>query len=172
MPLLKYWLVAVLGIVMLTQHDNANANAASEHEVRAAFIYKLLPFAIWPENFISGAPLQLCLIGASAPFSESMRQMNKPNILDRPLQIIEADSKNIATCDLIVTDAIQAPYNLNQLLKRSVLTIGETGFIDRGGMIGITVVANRVNFELNLATMRSAGFSMPAQVCKLALRTR
>jgi hypothetical protein len=58
-----------------------------------------------------------------------------------------------------------APHPLK--VEYGLLTIGDTGFIDRGGMVGLVTENNRVVMEFNVESARQAGLRIPAQVLAL-----
>lgn len=151
---------------------SASAEVTEEAAVRAAMIFNLLKFTKWPDVLPADAPLHICAIDASAEFVSALQPLEERSVGQHPLQTKTVSAKELNSCEVIVTDAPQMPYALAQVQERNVLTIGEAGFIDHGGMIGITVIDNRVRFEINLDAMRRSGISLPSQVLQLAVRTR
>ena len=54
---------------------------------------------------------------------------------------------------------------------RPMLTISDQpGFVDRGGMIEMKLVAGRTRFDINLAAARAAGLNLSSQLLQLAER--
>ncbi|MFT3930064.1 MAG: YfiR family protein [Spongiibacteraceae bacterium] len=166
--------LVVLLLGMTTQPANAEARSDTRDEasVRAALIFNLLKFAQWPETLPADATLHLCAIDASPAFVSALRPLEQRSVGQHALQTKSVSSKELDNCEIIVSDAAQTPYSITQISDRNVLTIGEAGFIDRGGMIGITVVDGRLRFEINLEAMKRSGISLPSQVLQLAVRTR
>lgn len=140
--------------------------------MRAAMIFNLLKFSKWPDSPSPDTPLDLCVIETSPGLVTALQSLQQRNVGRRTLRIKTVSVKELSTCDVIVTDTPQPPPAITQVQDRNVLTIGEAGFIDRGGMIGITVIDNRVRFEINLEAMKHSGISLPSQVLQLAVRTR
>ena len=139
--------------------------------MRAAMIFNLLKFITWPQSLPANAPLQICLIETSSPLSEALQELNKRTIGTHALSVRTIQNGDIAGCEIAATDTLQTLYETTRLQK-NVLSIGDTGFIDRGGMIGIVKISNRIRFEINTTALQSAGISLPAQVLQLAVRTR
>jgi hypothetical protein len=62
---------------------------------------------------------------------------------------------------------------LATLAKTSVLTVSDIPqFTRRGGMIQFVVEANKVRFEVNLATAEKASLALSSQLLKVALNVR
>lgn len=170
--LLKRLLAPLIVWLALTPAISASADVSAEAAVRAAMIFNLLKFAKWPETLADDATLHICAIDASAGLVAALQPLEQRSVGQHALKTKIASADALAVCEVIVTDAAQIPYPLSQVQKRSILTIGEAGFIDRGGMVGITVIDNRVRFEINLEAMKRSGISLPSQVLQLAARTR
>ena len=162
--------IALLMTTLLAMQTSADT--PQEPAVRAAMIFNLLKFVKWPETLSADAPLRICLVEASADLTSAVHALDQRVANTHPLTTRSVRANNLSACEVIVTDSMQAPFAPDQLQARGVLTIGEANFIDRGGMIGIAVIANRVRFEINNSAMQSAGIILPAQVLHLAVRTR
>lgn len=81
----------------------------------------------------------------------------------------------MGSCHILVVGENGLPRGqLLQAVGRSpVLTIGEAAdFVEDGGMIGLFVAANRVQFAVNLGAAQSAGLKMSARMLQLAQRVR
>lgn len=173
MPLKRLLASAALVLLLLgLTLPPANADASDEASVRTALIFNLLKFAKWPDALPDDATLHLCTIDTSPALVSALRLLEQRSIGAHALQTKSVSSKGLDSCEIIVSDAAQTPYSIAQISERNVLTIGEAGFIDQGGMIGITVVDRRVRFEINLEAMKRSGISLPSQVLQLAVRTR
>lgn len=60
---------------------------------------------------------------------------------------------------------------IDSLGEASVLTVGETeGFAKDGGIIGFTVVGDKVRFEINTSAARRAGLKIDSRLMRLAVR--
>ncbi len=140
--------------------------------MRTAMIFNLLKFTKWPDTLPADASLRLCAIDASPGLTTALQSLEQRRAGQHVLTTKTASAHDMTTCEIIVTDAPQIPFALSQIQERAVLTIGEAGFIDRGGMIGITVIDDRLRFEINLEAMKRSGISLPSQVLQLAVRTR
>ena len=150
----------------------ATAGSPDEAAVRSAMIFNLLKFTKWPDTLPADATLRICAIDASPDLVAALEPLEQRSVGEHALATRAVSSKDISACEIVVTDAPQTSYALNKVHDRSILTIGEAGFIDRGGMIGITVIDDRVRFEINLEAMKRSGISLPSQVLQLAVRTR
>lgn len=170
---LRFFSVALCLLLSVIWPANADSSVnTDEAVVRSAMIFNLLKFTKWPDTMPADATLHICAVDASASLVTALQPLEKRSAGQHALATKTASAKDISTCDVVVTDAMQTSNTLNQIQDRSILTIGEAGFIDRGGMIGITVIDNRVRFEINLEAMKRSGISLPSQVLQLAVRTR
>ena len=58
---------------------------------------------------------------------------------------------------------------LDALKHRAVLTVSEAPqFVQRGGMIGLSVEAKRVRFTVNLEAAQEAGLSLNSELLRVA----
>lgn len=147
----------------------------SEAEVKAAFIFNLARYVQWPEEVLPpGAPLRLCVPGERADLAEAVQRLNGKQVRQRPLEVVTGDRlAGLLPCHVVVLSH-QPAASLRQTAEvRGLLTVGDDeGFTEAGGMIGIMVIDNRVQFEANLEAARNSNIQLPAQLLKLARRVR
>ncbi|HET8711677.1 MAG TPA: YfiR family protein [Spongiibacteraceae bacterium] len=146
------------------------AIAQEESAVRAAMIFNLLKFTNWPSSVSAQAPLRVCLNEASPAFKNAMTMLDERVVGSHILKITERISNQTSGCEVIVTDAEKNAYDPAKLVRQGILTIGDGHYIDRGGMIGIVKIGNRIRFEINATTMQDAGVSVSSKVLQLAMR--
>ena len=149
--------------------------AASEQEVKAAFLYHFAHLVDWPES--AGGPTDPFLIAVIGP-----------DPLGAPLDALEVKAVRSRLIDVqrfptaaamgalrpqilfVGGDAEEVERTLAAVAGQPVLTVGQVArFADRGGMIGFRVTPDgRVGFDINLNRAERAGLRMRSQLLKLA----
>lgn len=149
----------------------------TETDVKAAFIYNFTKFVEWPKAVLApGAPLQLCALGKDD-------LSNRLNLLHgREAQGHELHIRSLSALDdwrgcHIMFIARENDTRLDQLQKAlgdaAVLTVSDIpDFTRKGGMIGLFVESNRVQFMINLDIAQRAGLKLSARMLQLARITR
>lgn len=141
----------------------------SDRNVKAAFLVRFADFVTWPADSPSG-PFSVCLSkshdfgGAVATAATGVAVRGRPMVV-RQLR----GSDSISDCQLLYV----APAD-EHLLRLSrghpILTVGDgRGFCERGGVINLRVVDDRVRFEISLTHARAVGLSVDSQLLRLAL---
>lgn len=151
---------------------DAIAAAASEYEIKAAFIYNFSIYMNWPEPNID-KPFVIGVIGKD-PFGELLDDAMRGKRVDRRKVVVRRFSRleEIVDSDVLFVASSEAP-SLERILKIldgvPVLTIAEMDqFAERGGMINLTTDGNRVRFEVNLEAINRAGLKASSQMLRLA----
>ena len=154
------------------------AGAASlEYQVKAAYLYKLLPFVDWPAGSLppAGAPLNLCVVGDD-PFGSILDQAARnQQVNGRPLVVrrIATVSKS-SDCQVLyiagskrqsVADALQTVKGAPSL---TITEVSET----RGSIIQFVVKEGRVRFTIDVAAAAENGLTISAKLLSLALSAR
>lgn len=167
------WLLLGLGLFLATP-AHANNNAA---EIKTAFIYNFAKFVEWPNSAFAeeNSPLQLCVWEAA--LEGKLQLLNGREAQGRQIRVRRVDSpEGVQSCHILVLAEVNDGLRtqLLQAIGRSnVLTIGDyNDFTRQGGMIGLFVEANRVQFSVNLNAAQSAGLKMSARMLQLAHNLR
>lgn len=149
------------------------SSAQEESDVRAAMIFNLLKFTTWPDSVATTAPLRICLIETSQELSTALRRLDGRKIDNHTLNVaLNQIAGNVVECNVLITDASGKGYDPAKLARHGLLLIGENHFVDRGGMIGIVNIDNKIRFEINASEMQRAGIGLSAKVLQLAIRVR
>lgn len=156
----------------LVRADNSAA------EIKAAFIYNFAKFVEWPRSAFPDerSPLQLCIRGAV--LEGKLQLLNGREAQGHQIQIRNLGSGDDGQgCHILVIgdmSGTQRAQLLQSLSRSSVLTISENGsdFLAEGGMIGLFVAGNRVQFSVNLGAAQLAGLKMSARMLQLAHTVR
>ena len=172
--------VAVMGLVaawLLVSVPGAIAESGStpEYAVKAAFLYNFSKFVDWPAEAFDRTPdrLVVCVLGED-PFGAELDQ----TLLGKRVQDKELIARRIRqpsearSCHMVFVGSSDT-YALSDVLEAldgaSVLTVAEMpNFAVRGGMIQLSLDANKVRFTINLDAARRARLQMSSQLLRLA----
>jgi YfiR/HmsC-like len=152
----------------------SSARAAGEYELKAAFIYNVLRFSEWPADQIKDGSVTLCILGRD-PFSGATDTIRGRQVQGRELQIKRVGSIDEGVrCNALFVSASEE-HRLGQVIaaasNRPVLTFSDIDrFADRGGVVGMFLVDDKLRFDINIAVLRAVSLRINAQVLKLAQR--
>lgn len=141
----------------------------SEAEVKAGFIYNFTKFITWPASN-DAHTLRICSQGNS-PLAGKLHLLEGRATQGRTIQIDTAttDWRNCHVLYFEATAPATISATLTQLAQAPVLTISDQpDFIQLGGMIGLTTVADHVRFSINLGALQQAGLQVGSQLLTLA----
>jgi hypothetical protein len=155
-------LAAALTSTLASARDDEHA---TEHQVKAAFLYHFLKFVDWPVPPVD-RPWQIGVVG-SAQFAEVLAETVKgKTVKGRPVTVVPvtntADARN---CHIVF---FSSPLKNAPASVTGVLTVGEDArFLAAGGILNFFLEDNKVRFEINAQAARSAGLRMSAQLMQL-----
>jgi hypothetical protein len=145
----------------------AQAQSATEYQVKAAFLFNFARFVEWPADAFPSADsaLQICVLGQD-PFGRDFEQV----IVDKTvnghrIEIAHPDGVPQArACQILFITAI-----LLGLKGSNVLTVGDApGFAILGGVINFVLDDGRVRFEINLKAAELAHLKISARLLTVA----
>jgi len=168
------WCAALL-FASLPAHTIAESSGASEYAIKAAIIFKIAKFVSWPEDAFSGRdePLSVC-VGRDDPIAAAMSALSGKSIHGRELSVQYFDDSLTVSgdCQVLFLSNARGKHQsalLNATSGRPILTIGENDqFISKGGIIGLEIKQNRIQFAINVSASESAGLDISAQLLQLA----
>jgi hypothetical protein len=178
-PMLRVLLrVASATFALLCGIGAAQAQVASESQVKAAFLYNFTKFVQWPaEAFAtSQAPLVVCVPARDVPgvALESIEGKQAQGRELRVRRVVRLDEAR--TCHvLFIPEALEAHSAdwLRAVRLLPVLTVGESdGFAESGGVIGFVSREDRVQFEINPEAAARANLRVSSQLLRLATIVR
>lgn len=153
---------------------SAQALNASEHELKAAFLYNFAKFVEWPADAAETAGLPLVLgIFDPSPFGPVLATIGGKTAQGRGI-VVKACSKpaDATACHIVflnVSDEAQIRETLALVRETSVLTVGEADqFTVWGGIVRFYAVGKRLRFEINVAAAELAGLRISSKLLKLA----
>lgn len=167
-------LASALLVLSLAGYARAQS-AATEYEIKAAFLYNFARFVEWPQqSFTSAAaPFQICVLGQD-PFGQSLRQIARDKQVNgHPFEIKNVTDTGEARACQILFISLSEKKRLREILLglrgASVLTVGESkDFAEQGGMINFVLESERVHFEVNLRAAEQAGLKISSKLLSLA----
>ena len=150
------------------------AEPATENRIKAAYLLNFARFVTWPEAAFknSVAPIVLCVLGED-PIDSALPTIQYKRVQNRPLEIRRIKSLGeLPSCHMLFVGKA-AETSVQQILSalgdRPVLTVSSLpGFSMKGGMLTFIESENKIRFEVNLATTRTAGLSISSRLLKLA----
>jgi len=153
----------------------SRAQARSEYEVKAAFLYNFAKFVDWPpEAFPNGnSVLKICILGQN-PFGPEFGAFIEGKVAQgRKLQFAQVrDVQQAKSCQILYVASSEKPQIL-QILKAvdgaMVLTVGDwSEFASSGGIINFVLQNDRVRFEINLDAAERAGVKLSSKLLGVA----
>jgi hypothetical protein len=169
------WLVLWLVIsALLTPGIIRAEEAASEAEVKAAFIYNSIKFTEWPQTAFANdnAPIRIAVIGDDE-FTETLKTLLKDKKghgrsfeVKKIVNPADAKGVHILYCPSSETKKFAQYYDV--VKKSPVLTIGESAqFLDAGGIINL-IIEDQLRFEIHPEAAESANLVISSRLMRLA----
>lgn len=167
------WQMPLLSGLFLMATFPALANTA-EADIKVAFVYNFMKLVEWPATaFASGnSSFELCLLDNNA-LEGHLKTLDGHAAQGRVIHVRNLNRpSDWANCHVLYVDAasiLHPSFALKPLGNAAVLTVSDApGFIQKGGMIGLFVEDNRVQFSVNLGVTQQAGLKMSARMLQLA----
>jgi hypothetical protein len=165
----------LLPLAIMTLGTQAQAQAANEYQVKAAFIFNFAKFIDWPADAFSdgGAPLYLCIVG-NDPFGSSIDRLINGNSVDGHRMITKRfkAGDDLRGCHILFISSSEqkrAGQIMQSVRGVSVLTIGDTSqFTQQGGVINFVIQENKVRFEINAGAAGQARLKISSKLMALA----
>ncbi len=173
---LSLLLTLSIGVASVFAMTESGSTVSSEYLLKAAFIYKFINFVEWPAPLLQqdNYYFNLCILGKN-PFGEAIYVFEGKEIRNRILRVRLISSPSEAKqCRILYI----SPSNrkvvkriINKIASQPVLTIGDfKGFSEKGGMINLIKISNRIRFEINLSSARKAGLRISSKLLRLAVK--
>ena len=149
------------------------AHAASEYELKAAFLYNFALYTEWPD---SPASVRLCVLGRN-PFGESLAPLNRKSIRGAEVSVSFITTATEArTCQVLFV-AASAHSKMQSIVAglgdAPVLTVSESNdFYPEMVMVVLATNNNRVSFDISQKVVQQAGLKLSSQLLKLARQVR
>lgn len=169
------------GCMLAASRPVVLAQAYSEYEVKAAFLFKFTKFVEWPAPEDPEAkkkePFRIGILGDD-PFGDALDNTVKDEaVLGRQIAVVRGQAlDDLGPCELLFLSrsfAAEAKNVLDALKESHTLTVSDMdGFLDKGGMIHLDLDGKRVLFRINDDAALAAHLKISSQLLQLAKEVR
>jgi hypothetical protein len=164
----------VLVFIPLPGVMSAQPSGPSQVDVEAVYLFNFTKFVRWPVGH-DGEPLYICIAGEKAYADSAAKIVAGELIGTRPLAVRTVQkSDEIADCNILfigASDKDRSEGFLKAAAHQPTLTVSDIpGFMERGGMISLIVLNNRVRFAVNLEAVEKSGLSLSSELLKVAVK--
>ena len=149
--------------------------AATEYEIKAAFLLHFSRFVEWPASAFGApnAPLFICVLGDD-PFGPVLEEIVRNERVDSHPIAVERYrlAGNVDRCHILFVSRSAEPLQrqiLDQVRGKSILTVSdEEEFTRRGGVIGFVTVNGKVKLQVNRSSAQRADLRISSRLLRLA----
>lgn len=171
-----WWLTLGTTLLLLFQGQQlAHAQAVSEYQVKAAYLYNFAKFVEWPAGDFAtpDAPIRLCVLDDPSVESELNQIAKGKTIGGHPVNVVPVQNgEQSRSCQILFINAShnqQARQIIELLRETSVLTVGETKvFVAEGGIISLVLQDDRMRFQVNHKAAKQAGLHISSRLLSVA----
>jgi hypothetical protein len=168
-------LIATLAAMVTVGSAVGAQTPSSEAQVKAAFLYNFLKFVEWPPDvFLTPQDsLIVGIVGGGSTADAAAQFLDGKPVQGRAVAIRrlkdEGPRPTVHAIFIGDADASRARRLLESVANAAVLSIGEReDFAEDGGVIGLTVEAQKVRFEINTDAAATAGLKISSKLLALA----
>ena len=161
-----------LGFCLPVSHSVAIADSMVEYQVKAAFIYNFMAFTHWPDS--TGQTINLCVYGEDY-FGQEIDKLQNRSINNRHIKVTRiADLDQLKACQAIFFSksvSSQLSSILNDLQNEPILTLADSPNATAQGIaINMSLVNEKIVFEINLTKVRASGLDISSKLLQLAVK--
>lgn len=167
------WLLAVLLIISQPfTSPLAHADEMLEYQVKAAFIYNFIAFTQWPES--TEPAINLCLYGEDY-FGQEIDKLQNKSVGTRSIKVVRIrNSDQLLKCQVIFfsksVNNTMADI-ISNLESNPILMLADSpNAISQGVTINMSLVNEKIVFEINLGIARKAGLDISSKLLQLAVK--
>ena len=161
-----------LGFCLPVSHSVAMADSMVEYQVKAAFIYNFMAFTHWPDS--TGQTINLCVYGEDY-FGQEIDKLQNRSINNRHIKVTRiAELDQLKACQAIFFSksvSSQLSSILNDLQNEPILTLADSPNATAQGIaINMSLVNEKIVFEINLTKVRASGLDISSKLLQLATK--
>jgi hypothetical protein len=168
-------LCAAFALASLALSTSAAADAPTEYQVKAVFVFNFSHFVEWPSQAFT-APDEPFVIGilGDDPFGSRLDEAVRGEVINsHPLLVHRFHHVDeIANCQVLFIDrseSAQLGPILAALDHRSILTVSDVeGASERGVMIQFVTENSRIRLRINVGSARAAGLTVSSNLLRPA----
>ncbi|MCU7873503.1 MAG: YfiR family protein [Candidatus Thiodiazotropha sp. (ex Lucinoma borealis)] len=171
--------LTLFALLYLLPSDYAHAESATEHELKAVFLYNFANYITWPESAFQNqdSPFNYCLLGRSRINDSLNAVIKNETIKGRHLRLVEFQHPTqLSECHILFIHQLDEGYPpdlLRQLAAESILTVGDdANFIPAGGAIGLLQKARKIDLVISMDAVELARLKVSSKLLRLAKRVR
>jgi hypothetical protein len=157
---------------------HAQSATADEAQIRAAMLFNLTKFVEWPAEKMGGpqAPFIVGYVGDEAVGNELNNLMRGKQVQGKPILVQSiSNAAQSAQCHILfVASSGRKQYRLMapELSKEAVLVVSERQLGDSGIVIGLPLVDNTIQIQVDLKVARNTGLTISSKLLRIADVTR
>ncbi len=161
-----------LGFCLPVSHSVAMADSMVEYQVKAAFIYNFIAFTHWPDS--TSQTINLCIYGEDY-FGQEIDKLQNRSVNNRHIKVTRiADFDQLKACQAIFFSksvSRQLSSILNDLQNEPILTLADNPNATAQGIaINMSLVNEKIVFEINLTKVRASGLDISSKLLQLAVK--
>jgi len=162
------WLAAV-------NAQRASAAAASESQVKAAFLYRFTNYVQWPTSAPSTEHLTIAILGDDPVAAELLKlvQTKKAQGNEIRVQLTSSVTTDLTAHVLYVSAGYRGDLRkaLEALAEKPVLTVTDApNALELGAILNFVTADRRVRFEVSMASAQRAGIYVSSELLSVAAR--
>ncbi len=155
--------------------DACAAEAPTEYQVKAVFVFNFAHFVEWPAQTFTAPnePFVIGIVGRD-PFGARLDEAVRGEYIDQHPLLVRRfrDAGEIGACQILYIDASESA-ELGQILaaldRRSILTVSDLdGAAQRGVMIQFVTENSRIRLRINVDAARGAGLTISSKLLRPA----
>ena len=153
----------LVGIIVALTLVASAQQAASDYQVKAAYLYNFAESVQWPgAKLHPGGNIIVGVFGGDGDFLNVLRDILANKVINgHAVEIRQVQSPaEMKFCHLIFFRSwgLTSPAVLAELSKDSILLVGQDrNFLNEGGMINLVLVDGKINYGVNAAALEGAG---------------
>lgn len=170
-------LLSWTGWISCAMPASAQSENADQEQIRAAMLFNLTRFIDWPPNRISDLqkPFQVCYLGDVAFGASLSTAFRGKQINGHAVAVANISTPAQAEqCHLLYVPSSERKTfrTLSPNLSRaSVLTISERQLGDPGVMIGLPLIDNHIQIQVDLHLAQSSSLTISSKLLRIAAVT-
>jgi hypothetical protein len=174
-PFLPAFVLFATMLCLLGATVSAQARAADEDQVKAAFLLNFGKFVEWPASAFADQtePFRICVSGATNVANALGVLTIGQKLNGRAISVLLIDHHQpLKQCHMLFIGNVVVKERKSLLAEAkgtSAFTVAEEkDFVDDGGMLGLVNTDNRISFEINQHLAEEAGLKISSRLLSLA----